>query len=101
LPDEQWRLLAEVAIGGGLRWGELVELRLGDLDVDSGVLTVARTVVELRPRFHPDGGRFLVKEYPKNGEFRRLKLSRSLITWLVAYAEARRLRPGDLLFHRA
>ncbi|WUV04546.1 tyrosine-type recombinase/integrase [Actinoallomurus sp. NBC_01490] len=98
LPDEQWRLLAEVAIGGGLRWGELVELRLGDLDVDSGVLTVARTVVELRPRFHPVGGRFLVKEYPKNGEFRRLKLSRSLITWLVAYAEARRLRPGDLLF---
>ena len=36
LPDEQSRLLAEVAIGGGLRWGELVELRLGDLDVDSG-----------------------------------------------------------------
>jgi hypothetical protein len=24
LPDGQWRLLAEVAIGGGLRWGELV-----------------------------------------------------------------------------
>lgn len=62
LPGEQWRLLAEVAIGGGLRWGELVELRLGDLDVECGVLTVARTVVELRPRFHPDGGRFLVKE---------------------------------------
>jgi integrase len=44
LPDGQWRLLAEVAIGGGLRWGELVELRLGDLDMDSGVLTVARTI---------------------------------------------------------
>lgn len=98
LPGEQWRLLAEVAIGGGLRWGELVELRLGDLDADSGVLTVARTVVELRSRFHPDGGRFLVKEYPKNREFRRLKLSRSLINWIIAYAEARRLRPGDLLF---
>lgn len=58
------------AIGSGLRWSELVELRLGDLDVDSGVLTVARTVVELRPRFHPNSGRFLVKEYPKNREFR-------------------------------
>lgn len=98
LPGEQWRLLAEVAIGGGLRWGELVELRLGDLDADSGVLTVARTLVELRPRFHPDGGRFLIKEYPKNREFRRLKLSRSLITWITTYAEARRLGPGDLLF---
>ena len=32
----QWQLLAEVAIGGGLRWGELVELRRGDLDPDSG-----------------------------------------------------------------
>jgi integrase len=98
LPGEQWRLLAEVAIGGGLRWGELVELRLGDLDMDSAVLTVARTLVELRPRFHPDGGRFLVKEYPKDREFRRLKLNRSLINWLTAYAEARRLGPGDLLF---
>ena len=39
------------------------------------------TVVELRPAFHPDGGRFLVKEYPKNREFRRLKLSRSFPTW--------------------
>ncbi|MCW2862455.1 MAG: integrase family protein, partial [Actinoallomurus sp.] len=32
LPDEQARLLAEVAIQAGLRWGELVELRVGDLD---------------------------------------------------------------------
>jgi integrase len=29
LPDEQSRLLAEVAIQAGLRWGELIELRLG------------------------------------------------------------------------
>jgi integrase len=98
LPDEQSRLLAEVAIEGGLRWGELVELRMGDLDAETGLLTVARTVVELRPRFHPNGGRFLVKDYPKNREFRRLKLSSSLVTWLTAYAAARRLGPGDLLF---
>lgn len=49
LPDEKTRLVAEVAIEAGLRWGELAELRLGDLDVDSRLLTVARTVVELRP----------------------------------------------------
>jgi integrase len=98
LPDEQSRLLAEVAIEGGLRWGELVELRVADLDSATRMLTVARTVVELRPTFHPSGGRFLVKDYPKNRAFRRLKLSHPLVTRLTAFATARRLAPADLLF---
>ncbi|GAA4490606.1 hypothetical protein GCM10023191_023030 [Actinoallomurus oryzae] len=62
------------------------------------MLTVARTVVELRPAFHPSGGRFLVKDYPKNREFRRLKLSCLLVSRLAAFAAARGIGPGDLLF---
>ena len=31
------------------------------------------------PRFHPTGGRFLVKEYPKDREHRRLKLSAEIV----------------------
>ncbi|MEV5754678.1 tyrosine-type recombinase/integrase [Actinoallomurus sp. NPDC052308] len=98
LPDEQSRLLAEVAIEGGLRWGELVELRLGDLDSATRMLTIARTVVELRPEFHPSGGRSLAKDYPKNQAFRRVKLSQPLVSRLLAFAAARRLAPDDLLF---
>lgn len=96
--DEQSRLLAQVAIEGGLRWGELAELRLGDLDPVTRMLTVARTVVELRPRYHPTGGRFLVKGYPKSREFRRIKLTSSLVTRIMTYTAARGLSSGDLLF---
>jgi integrase len=98
LPDDQSRLLAEVAIESGLRWGELAELRTGDLDAATGMLTVARTVVELRPKYHPDGGRFLVKRYPKDREFRRVKLSARLTARIAAHAAQRRLGPLDLLF---
>ena len=69
----------ETAIESGLRWGELAELRAGDLDFATGILTVSRTVVELDPKFHPDGRRFLVKPYPKTTKYRRLKLSRQVV----------------------
>jgi integrase len=98
LPDEQSRLLAEVAIESGLRWGELAELRRGDLGPETAMLTVARTVVELRPKYHPTGGRFLVKRYPKDREFRSVKLTAALAARIAAYAAERRLGPQDLLF---
>jgi integrase len=66
LPDDSMRLLVETAIESGLRSGELTELRPVDLDVASRMLTVSRAVVELVRKFNPDGGRFLVKDYPKN-----------------------------------
>jgi integrase len=66
LPTDAMKLLVETDIESGLRWGELAELRPRDLDFATGVLTVSRVVVELLPRFHPAGGRFLVKDYPKD-----------------------------------
>jgi integrase len=98
LPTDITRLLVETDIETGLRWGELTELRVADLEAATRILTVSRAVVELNPKFHPTGGRFLVKEYPKNGEYRRLKLSRQITDKLLAHIEARRLRGGDLLF---
>ncbi|MFD0203802.1 MULTISPECIES: tyrosine-type recombinase/integrase [Saccharothrix] len=53
---------------------------------------------EVEPRFHPTGGRFLVKEYPKDRDFRRLRLRRQLVGQVAAYVERSRLEPGDLLF---
>jgi hypothetical protein len=72
LPDADAQLLVETAIGGGLWWGELTELRASDLDLASRVLTVSRKVIELNREFHPDGKRFLVKHYPNDKEYRRL-----------------------------
>jgi integrase len=71
LPTEGFRLLAETEIESGLRWGELTELRVKDLNLRSRMLTVSRAVVELNPKYHPEGKRFLVKEYPKDREYRR------------------------------
>ena len=56
LGDPTMRLLVETDIETGLRWDELAELRVKDIDFAAGVLTVSRVVVELNPKFHPDGG---------------------------------------------
>jgi integrase len=98
LPDPVSGLLIETDIETGLRWGELTELRVKDLDPATRVLTVSRTVVQVDPKFHPSGGRFLVKEYPKDKEYRRLKLSQQLTAKLTAHANDSGLIADDLFF---
>lgn len=99
LPDARSRLLVEVGVGSGLRWGELTELRVRDIDPRTRDLTVSRAVVELLlPEFHPTGGRFLVKDYPKDREYRRFKLSHQIVAKLVAHIKAQALGRDDLLF---
>lgn len=98
LPEDISRLLIETDIETGLRWGELTELRMKDLDPVTRILTVARAVVQVNPKFHPDGQRFLVKEYPKDGEYRCLKLSKQLADNVAALAQDSALGPDDLIF---
>ncbi len=98
LATDAMKLLVETDIESGLRWGELTELRPGDLDLGTGVLTISRGVVELSPQFHPDGGRFLVKDYPKDKEHRRLKLSDQIVAKLQAFMQANSLGREDLIF---
>jgi hypothetical protein len=43
-------------------------------------------------------GRFLVKNYPKDGEYRRIKLTSQIADKLRAYAHDRRLADDDVLF---
>jgi integrase len=62
---QEFRLLVETDIESGLRWGELTELRVRDLDFKTGILTVSRAVIQANPEFHPEGKRFLVKDYPR------------------------------------
>lgn len=100
LPDETSKLLVETDIESGLRWGELTELRVKDLDFATGILTVSRAVVELVPKFHPEGRRFLVKDYPKGQRWRRFKLSPQIVSKLKAHAEANNLATDDLFFSR-
>lgn len=82
----------------GARWGELTELRVRDLDHRSRILTVSRAVVEVNPKFHPEGKRFLVNEYPKGKKHRRFKLSAQITDKLRGHIDNRALGTGDLLF---
>ena len=91
-------MLVETNIESGLRWGELTELRVHDLDFATCMLTVSRAVVELPPDEHPDGGRFLVKDYPKDKEYRRFKLSQQITIKIRAHVAAKGLGDDDLLF---
>jgi len=100
LPDADAQLLVETAIETGLRWGELAELRVGDMDLVTRVLTVSRKVIELNRRFHPDGKRFLVINYPKDKEYRQLKISMQIATKLAAHIKRVNLESGALLFAR-
>jgi hypothetical protein len=76
----------------------LTELRIRDVDFPTRMLTVSRAVVEMNARFHPTGGRFLVKDYPKDKEYRRLKLTRQITDKLRAYAACRDLSDDDLVY---
>jgi integrase len=51
LPDADAQLLVETAIESGLRWGELAELRVRDLDMATRMLTVSSKVIEVNREF--------------------------------------------------
>ena len=81
-----------------MRICEAIGLRPQDLDVDACVLDVARSVVKVSRKHHPQGKTFLVREYTKNGETRRLKLDRGVVQMLRAHIEENAIGPADLIF---
>jgi integrase len=99
LPEPRWQMLIELDVETGLRWGELTELRVRDFNSPSRMLTVARAVVEINARFREvDAPRFVMKEYPKDKEYRRVKLSPEITIALLEHIQTNRLGRDDLLF---
>jgi integrase len=98
LNDECMRLLVETDIETGLRWGELTELRPHDLDLTARVITVSRVVVHLKARGRAAHERFVVKEYPKDRERRRVSITPELADKLRVLIAGRNLGLDDLLF---
>jgi integrase len=100
LPNADVQLLIETAVESGLRWGELTELRVRDIGFGTRMVEVSRKVIEINRKFQPDGTRFSVKEYLKDKEYRRLKLSTQLVQKIEAHVKSEGLGPDDLLFAR-
>lgn len=98
LPDDMSRLLVETGIDSGLRWGELTELRVKDFDFATHLLTVSRAVVQISPKHPATATQFLVKEYPKDRHYRRLRLSAALVDRIKTHVTDHGLGPDDLIF---
>jgi integrase len=97
LRDADMQLLVETDIETGLRWGELTELRPRDIDFSTNAILVSRVVIHLKSAEH-SGPRFKVKEYPKDGEWRRVVIAQHLADKLRAHITHRELGADDLLF---
>ena len=80
--NEPYRTLYEVAVGTGLRRGELLALRWSDVDLAKGVLRVERTRGRVK-----DGDDYVVRDAPvKTKHSRRtLDLSPALVETLLAH----------------
>jgi integrase len=100
LGDETMQLLVETDIETGLRWGELTELRPRDLDLKQRTITVSRVVVHLRAKGRSAEERFVVKDYPKDRQHRRVTITPQLAAKLAAYIAGRGLGDDDLLFQQ-
>jgi integrase len=98
IADPTMRLLVEVDIESGLRWGELTELRARDFEAATGMLTVARAVVHLQAKEVPAHQRFVVKNYPKDKEWRQIQLPGQVAANVARHIRQCALGPDDLLF---
>jgi integrase len=71
----------------GMRWGELVALRPRHVDFLRRLISVEEAVVEVSKRSSPTGERMVFKPYPKDREFRTLRISPDLTERLAARAQ--------------
>ncbi len=94
----RYRMMVLLAIESGLRWGELVALRPVDIDFDTRIVTVWRTIVEVAKKNSPTGQRCFVKDYPKDDEQRLVQTERGTCKQLREHMVEYAIRDTDLLF---
>lgn len=102
--DGQDRVVLELLVGTGIRWGELAGLHADRLDLLRRRLTVAEVIEE-------DVGGMTLKHFPKGGKWRHLPLDPSLREFLAeqlgshpplrpcGFEHPRRERCSGLVFH--
>jgi integrase len=98
LPSGDVQLLIETDIETGLRWSELIDMRPRDFSEGYTLITVTHAAVEVNPKFHPDGRRFVLKEYPKDAEPRRIRISPQLAAKVAHHVSANSIGDDDLMF---
>jgi len=98
LPTRPARVLSTLLVSSGLRFCEVIGLQAADLDLDMCILEVARSVVKVSRKHHPQGKTFLVREYTKNGGWRRIKLDRPVVELISAHVAEHAIGASGVLF---
>jgi len=103
LPGPVSRMLVELDVHTGLRWGEITELRGRDVKDDEDdeyrvYLDVQRAVVDAGTAYTGDGARYHVENTTKSGYDRRIGLSVAMTDRLLAYIDEHGIGEDDLLF---
>ncbi|MGD0559780.1 MAG: hypothetical protein ABSA93_33025, partial [Streptosporangiaceae bacterium] len=98
LPTKPARVFSTLLVSSGLRFCEAIGLQPADFDFDACILEVARSVVKVSRQHHPQGKTFLVREYTKNGETRRIKLDPAAIELVRAHVAEHEIGPTEVIF---
>ena len=98
LPTKPAQVFSTLLVSSGLRFCEAIGLQPSDFDFEAGILEVARSVVKVSRQYHPQGKTFLVRDYTKNGQTRRLKLDRAVVELVHRHVIEHGIGEIDLIF---
>ena len=98
LPTRPAKVNSTLLVSSGIRFCEAIGLRPADFDFDICVLEVARSVVKVSREHHPQGKTFLVRDYTKNGQTRRLKLDPDVVELVRAHVAEHGIGATEVIF---
>ena len=98
LPTKPARVFSTLLVSSGLRFCEAIGLLASDFDFEAGILEVARSVVKVSRQHHPQGKTFLVRDYTKNGQTRRLKLDGAVVELVRGHVAEHGIGATEVMF---
>jgi integrase len=91
-------VFSTLLVSSGVRFCEAIGLQPSDFAWDICVLEVARSVVKVSREHHPQGKTFLVRDYTKNGQTRRLKLDPDAVELVRAHVAEHGIGLSEVIF---
>ena len=98
LPTKPAQVFSTLLVSSGIRFCEAIGLQPADFDFETGILEVARSVVKVSRQHHPHGKTFLVRDYTKNGQTRRLKLDGAVVELVRGYLAEQGIGEREVMF---
>ena len=98
LPNKPAQVFSTLLVSSGIRFCEAIGLRPDDFDFEAGILEVARSVVKVSREHHPRGKTFLVRDYTKNGQTRRLKLDGAVVELVRGHVAEHDIGEREVIF---